>query len=107
MPLIVAALECNTGAHYERLDEYSPYRFEEKGLGRFEGHGDETMQWFLQEFKPFVDSECRTLPDRGPHLHCGQFHGRADEPVRPVPVQTMCSAGPRPCPPPSGWPPTG
>src|SRR5699024_10071503 len=30
VPLIVAALECNTGEHYERLDEYSPYRFEEK-----------------------------------------------------------------------------
>ena len=75
VPLIVAALECNTGAHYERLDEYSPYRFEEKGLGRFEGHGDETMQWFLQEFKPFVDSECRTLPDRDHTFIAGSSMG--------------------------------
>ena len=64
VPLIVAALECNTGRNNERLDEYSPYRFDDDHWGRFDGHGDDTMEWFIREFKPWVDQNCRTLPDR-------------------------------------------
>ena len=33
------------------------------------------MQWFLQEFKPFVDSECRTLPDRDHTFIAGSSMG--------------------------------
>ena len=64
VPLIVAALECNTGRNNERLDEYSPYRFDDDHWGHFDGHGDDTMEWFIREFKPWVDQNCRTLPDR-------------------------------------------
>ena len=44
-PLIVAAVECNAGPNNERLVEYSPYRF-------------------IHRFKPFIDHNFRTLPDR-------------------------------------------
>ena len=64
VPLIVAALQCNTGANNERLDEYSPYRFSDPGWGTFAGHGDDTMGWYIGAFKPWVDEHCRTLPDR-------------------------------------------
>lgn len=64
VPLIVAALQCNTGANNERLVEYSPYRFDDPQFGHFDGRGDETMNWFIRQFKPFVDSHVRTLPDR-------------------------------------------
>ena len=37
LPIIVAALQCNTGANNERLIEYSPYRFDDKKYGHFEG----------------------------------------------------------------------
>ena len=64
VPLVVAALQCNTGANNERLDEYSPYRFEDPGWGRFAGHGDDTMGWYIGQFKPWVDANVRTLPGR-------------------------------------------
>ena len=52
-PLIVAAVECNAGANNERLVEYSPYRF-----------GKDTLNWFVHEFKPYIDANYRTEPDR-------------------------------------------
>ena len=55
-PLIVAAVECNAGANNERLVEYSPYRFD--------GKGKDTLNWFVHEFKPFIDANYRTQPDR-------------------------------------------
>lgn len=64
VPLVVAALQCNTGRNNERLDEYSPYRFDDPQFGHFDGRGDDTMRWFIEEFKPFVDANVRTLPDR-------------------------------------------
>mgnify|MGYP004529360659 FL=1 len=64
-PLIVAAVECNAGADNERLVEYSPYRFDDPQLGHFDGKGQATMSWFIHRFKPFIDHNFRTLPDRG------------------------------------------
>ena len=64
IPLIVAALQCNTGANNERLAEYSPYRFDDPAFGHFDGKGQETLEWYIREFKPFLDENCRTLPDR-------------------------------------------
>jgi len=62
--LIVAALECNAGADNERLIEYSPYRFDDPQYGHFDGRGDATMSWFIHRFKPYMDRNFRTLPDR-------------------------------------------
>ncbi len=63
-PLIVAAVECNTGANNERLVEYSPYRFDDKQYGHFDGKGKDTLNWFVHEFKPCIDANYRTQPDR-------------------------------------------
>lgn len=62
--LIIAAVECNHGEANERLSEYSPFDFSDPGLGRFKGKGQETMEWFVNVFKPQIDSTYRTLPDR-------------------------------------------
>ena len=63
-PLIVAAVECNAGPNNERLVEYSPYRFDDPQYGHFDGKGQATMSWFIHRFKPFIDRNFRTLPDR-------------------------------------------
>ena len=63
-PLIVAAVACNAGAHNERLVEYSPYRFDDAQYGHFDGQGQATLDWYIQQFKPQVDRQFRTLPDR-------------------------------------------
>ena len=63
-PLIVAAVECNSGANNERLVEYSPYRFDDATYGHFDGRGQATLSWYIHRFKPFIDHNFRTLPDR-------------------------------------------
>ena len=63
-PLIVAAVECNAGANNERLVEYPPYRFDDKQYGHFDGKGKDTLNWFVHEFKPYIDANYRTEPDR-------------------------------------------
>ena len=70
--LIIAAFECNHGEHGERILEYSPWDFDipegwggENGpKGHAPGYGDDTMKWFTSEFKPYIDSRFRTLPER-------------------------------------------
>ncbi len=62
-PLIVAAVECSHGDQ-ARLCEYSPFSFEEPSLGRITGRGRETMRWMIKVFKPMIDAEFPTLPDR-------------------------------------------
>ncbi len=64
VPLIVAALQCNPGPNGERLAEYSPYRFDDDEYGHFDGCGRSTMRWYIREFKPYIDENFRTLPDR-------------------------------------------
>ena len=63
-PLIVAAVECNAGPNNERLVEYSPYRFDDKQYGHFDGKGKDTLNWLVHEFKPYIDANYRTQPDR-------------------------------------------
>ena len=60
----MAAVECNAGANNERLVEYSPYRFDDKQYGHFDGKGKDTLNWFVHEFKPCIDANYRTQPDR-------------------------------------------
>lgn len=62
--IIIAAVECNHGETNERLSEYSPFDFSDPGLGKFHGRGRETMEWFVREFKPLIDSRYRTMADR-------------------------------------------
>ena len=62
-PLIVAAAECNhTGT--ERLNEYSPFPGELLGHERVKGRGKAMMDWYAQAFKPYIDDNYPTLPQR-------------------------------------------
>ena len=63
-PLIVAAVECDRSPDNGRLSEYSPWSFQDRGLGKFTGRGQITMDWMVNTFKPFIDENFPTLPDR-------------------------------------------
>ena len=64
VPLIVAAAECNHGRNNERLMEYSPFSAEMFDAGYLKGKGKATMDWYVDEFKPYIDAVYPTLPDR-------------------------------------------
>ncbi len=64
IPLIIAAVECNHSPDHGRLKEYSPYAFEDSRFGQIPGWGRITMDWFVHTFKPEIDSNIRTIPDR-------------------------------------------
>ena len=64
VPLIVAAVECNHHPDNGRLKEYSPFTFEEERFGHVPGKGKITMDWFVNVFKPIIDRNFPTLPDR-------------------------------------------
>jgi predicted alpha/beta superfamily hydrolase len=64
-PLIIAAVECDQSPDNGRLREYCPYSCEMPGIGKIRGRGKTTMEWFIHDFKPFIDEEFPTLPDRG------------------------------------------
>ncbi|MCD8149366.1 MAG: alpha/beta hydrolase [Clostridiales bacterium] len=63
-PLIIAAVECDHSPDNGRLREYSPYDFNEPGIGKITGEGKATMDWLTQEFKPYIDENFPTIPDR-------------------------------------------
>ena len=65
IPLIVAAVECNHSPEGGRLSEYSPFDFNIPEFGgEFIGRGRETMEGYINVFKPMIDKRYRTLPDR-------------------------------------------
>lgn len=67
-PLIVAAIECNHHPEDDpcggRLSEYSPFDFSYAGAGDIKGRGKQTMDYYTHVFKPMIDREFPTLPDR-------------------------------------------
>lgn len=72
--MIIVAVECNHEGN-GRLEEYSPFTFENNTLGAIEGHGDVYMRWLVEELKPYIDSQYRTMPDREHTLICGSSMG--------------------------------
>lgn len=62
-PLIVVAVECNHAGN-GRLQEYSPFDFENETLGVIQGKGKLYMDWLVNVLKPWIDSHYRTLPER-------------------------------------------
>lgn len=62
-PLIIAAVECNHKGH-SRLSEYSPVDFFFHDGTPIKGQGKKYMDWLTGEFKPFIDENFLTLPDR-------------------------------------------
>ena len=64
-PLIVAAVECSHDPDHGRLHEYSPFACQVDDLGcRLKGKGKDTMVWWVDKYKPFIDHCFPTLPDR-------------------------------------------
>lgn len=61
--LIVVGLECcHTGNN--RLKEYSPYTFRSQRIGTIKGIGQKTMEWIVNDVKPYIDSHYRTWSHR-------------------------------------------
>ena len=62
--IIVVGQECSHEGN-DRLDEYGPYPFADFDAKQtFQGYGDATMKFFINELKPFIDQKFRTLPER-------------------------------------------
>ena len=74
LPLILVAVECNIEGQ-NRMNEYTPYDIWWKGKLLFEARGKLTMDWFVNELKPRIDREYRTLPDREHTLIAGSSMG--------------------------------
>ena len=74
LPLILVAVECNTEGQ-NRMNEYTPYDIWWKGKLLFEARGQKTMDWFVNELKPRIDREYRTLPDREHTMIAGSSMG--------------------------------
>ncbi|MCR5732494.1 MAG: hypothetical protein K6G51_06120 [Sphaerochaetaceae bacterium] len=61
--IIICGIECGHEGD-ERLDEYCPYKLEKAFGHSLSGLGAATLQWIVDEVKPFMDENFRTLPDR-------------------------------------------
>lgn len=62
--MIVVGQECSHHGN-DRLDEYSPYPFADAQLQvQLNGLGEETMDFFVNELKPYIDAHFPTLPQR-------------------------------------------
>jgi len=60
---IMVGMECNHEGQ-KRLDEYCPYSVSHGYFGEIHGQGQEYMEWVVNELKPFIDRNYRTLSDR-------------------------------------------
>ena len=75
-PLIIVAVECNHGgAGRARLREYSPVSFQDPKWGKIRGKGKLYMDWMVNELKPYIDANYRTLPDREHTIIAGSSMG--------------------------------
>ena len=72
--LILVGIECNREGN-GRLEEYSPFTFENSELGRIKGRGKQYMHWLIKELKPYIDETYRTLPNRENTLIAGSSMG--------------------------------
>lgn len=71
---IVVGMECNHEGN-KRLDEYCPYHVKNAHFGDIHGQGDIYMQWVVQELKPMIDQNFRTLPFRECTMIAGSSMG--------------------------------
>ena len=72
--MIIVAVECNHEGN-GRLEEYSPFDFENDTLGKIRGKGKLYMDWLVKDLKPYIDTHYRTYPDRKHTLICGSSMG--------------------------------
>jgi len=61
-PMIIVGIECSHEGQ-ERLSEYLPYPGI-SWLSSFDPQGEATMDWIVNEIKPMIDREYRTIPFR-------------------------------------------
>lgn len=61
--MIVVGLACATD-DIQRVQEYCPYHIQSRIYGDLWGRGDETINWMVQELKPWIDQNYRTWPFR-------------------------------------------
>ena len=74
LPIILVAVECNPEGD-NRMSEYAPWDIVWRGKRYFEGRGKLTMDWIVNELKPRIDREYRTMPDREDTLIAGSSMG--------------------------------
>lgn len=72
--VIIVGVECNPRGT-RRLCEYSPWKFEDAAFGSIKGIGKRYMRWLVNELKPSIDENFRTLPDREHTAICGSSMG--------------------------------
>ena len=62
--MIVVGIECGHDGQ-ERLSEYLPYMADQDShFAEFHPLGGQTMRWIVNELKPMIDAEYRTIPFR-------------------------------------------
>ena len=62
--IIIVGIECGHDGQ-ERLSEYLPYPAnKESSFAKFAPMGETTMDWIIQEIKPVIDRDYRTIPFR-------------------------------------------
>ena len=59
--MIIVGVTCSMT---NRLVEYCPYHFTKGFLGEIVGTGHATLQWMIDELKPVIDRDYRTMPFR-------------------------------------------
>lgn len=60
---IIVGIECNKDGR-KRLDEFCPYTLPNSRLGSLNGQGKIFMDWVVNELKPYIDQNYRTIPFR-------------------------------------------
>lgn len=61
--LIVVGIQC-ANDDWQRWLDYTPFPVESWSRGHVDGQGDRTMQWIVNDLKPRIDREFRTIPFR-------------------------------------------
>lgn len=61
--MIVVGQECSHQGN-ARLDEYGPFPFYDPQFGAFSGQGEATMDFFIHDLKPYIDSHFPTRRQR-------------------------------------------
>ena len=75
MPIIIVAIESNRNEGNERLREYSPFTFEDPVFGKVIGRGRTTINWIVNELKPYIDENYPTMTDRETTFIAGSSMG--------------------------------
>jgi predicted alpha/beta superfamily hydrolase len=61
--MIVVGIACSSNER-TRAYEYIPYHIHNFIYGDIDGRGEETMSWIINDLKPFIDGNFRTIPFR-------------------------------------------